>query len=198
MKSGAEAKRDGSPMAGGQTGAGDGIQTAQRTEVPHQCEQRPSRDLSAQIAVNTISPLFGQTHRLDTLLQHALNCWRAIRTARTAARRARIRSCIAYWAACRADVDIEDVVLTTEEEGIGLIAGGRLGGKRGVLLMQSSGVGNCLNTFSLQMIARFPQSRARTSELRCSPFTTSLQARRSREAILQVAGFGVQACPQTG
>src|SRR5271157_878353 len=72
MKSGAEAKRDGSPMAGGQTGAGNGIQTAQRTEVPHQCEQRPSRDLCAQIAVNTISPLFGQTHRLDTLLQHDL------------------------------------------------------------------------------------------------------------------------------
>jgi len=57
---------------------------------------------------------------------------------------------------CRDDADIEDVVLTTEEEGIGLIAGGWLGGKRGVLLMQSSGVGNCVNTLSLQMIARFP------------------------------------------
>jgi sulfopyruvate decarboxylase alpha subunit len=57
---------------------------------------------------------------------------------------------------CRADSEIEDVVLTTEEEGIGLIAGAWLGGKRGVLLMQSSGVGNCVNTMSLQMIARFP------------------------------------------
>ena len=57
---------------------------------------------------------------------------------------------------CRANSEIEDVVLTTEEEGIGLLAGAWLGGKRGILLMQSSGVGNCVNTFSLQMIARFP------------------------------------------
>ena len=34
-------------------------------------------------------------------------------------------------------------VLTTEEEGIGILAGTWLGGERGVLLMQSSGVGNC-------------------------------------------------------
>lgn len=57
---------------------------------------------------------------------------------------------------CRADEAITDVVLTTEEEGIGLCAGAWLGGKRSVLLMQSSGVGNCVNAFSLQQITRFP------------------------------------------
>lgn len=57
---------------------------------------------------------------------------------------------------CRTDPEIEDVVLTSEEEGIGLAAGAWLGGKRSILLMQSSGIGNCINTFSLQMIARFP------------------------------------------
>ena len=50
---------------------------------------------------------------------------------------------------CRADPDIADVVLTTEEEGVGLVAGAALGGQRTALLMQSSGVGNCINMFSL-------------------------------------------------
>jgi sulfopyruvate decarboxylase alpha subunit len=50
---------------------------------------------------------------------------------------------------CGADPDIADVVLTTEEEGVGLVAGAALGGQRAALLMQSSGVGNCINMFSL-------------------------------------------------
>ena len=50
---------------------------------------------------------------------------------------------------CKADTAIRDVVLTTEEEGIALAAGAWLGGQRCVLLMQSSGVGNCVNMFSL-------------------------------------------------
>ncbi len=50
---------------------------------------------------------------------------------------------------CRDDPDIADVVLTTEEEGVGLVAGAALGGQRTALLMQSSGVGNCINMFSL-------------------------------------------------
>jgi sulfopyruvate decarboxylase alpha subunit len=50
---------------------------------------------------------------------------------------------------CRADNSIHDVVLTTEEEGVGLVAGAALGGQRAALLMQSSGVGNCVNMFSL-------------------------------------------------
>jgi sulfopyruvate decarboxylase alpha subunit len=55
-----------------------------------------------------------------------------------------------------ADADMKAVVLTTEEEGIGYLAGAWLGGERGALLMQSSGVGNCINTLALQVMTRFP------------------------------------------
>ncbi|UVH59797.1 thiamine pyrophosphate-binding protein [Variovorax paradoxus] len=55
-----------------------------------------------------------------------------------------------------ADSEIEDIVLTTEEEGVAIAAGAWLGGKRSVLLMQSSGVGNCVNMFSLLQAADFP------------------------------------------
>ena len=47
-------------------------------------------------------------------------------------------------------------VLTTEEEGVAIAAGAWLGGQRSVLLMQSSGVGNCINMLSLATIGRFP------------------------------------------
>jgi sulfopyruvate decarboxylase alpha subunit len=57
---------------------------------------------------------------------------------------------------CIQDPDIHDVVLTTEEEGVGLVAGAALGGQRVALLMQSSGVGNCINTFSLITNCGFP------------------------------------------
>ena len=57
---------------------------------------------------------------------------------------------------CRADRGIRDVALTTEEEGVALAAGAWLGGERAVLLMQSSGVGNCVNMFSLARTCRFP------------------------------------------
>ena len=55
-----------------------------------------------------------------------------------------------------ADPAIETTVLTTEEEGIALSAGAWLGGQRAVLLMQSSGVGNCINMLSLIATCRFP------------------------------------------
>ena len=55
-----------------------------------------------------------------------------------------------------ADPDAHAVALTTEEEGVALLAGADLGGARGVLLMQSSGVGNCINMLSLIKGARFP------------------------------------------
>ena len=59
-------------------------------------------------------------------------------------------------ARCAAARALRMVVLTTEEEGIALLAGAWLGGARGVLLTQSSGVGNCLNLFSLARVCRFP------------------------------------------
>ena len=55
-----------------------------------------------------------------------------------------------------ADPDVVSNVLTTEEEGVAIAAGAWLGGQRSVLLMQSSGVGNCINMLSLPVIARFP------------------------------------------
>lgn len=58
--------------------------------------------------------------------------------------------------ACLDDPNIEASVLTTEEEGVGLLAGADLGGQRSALLMQSSGVGNCINSFSLLGLCGFP------------------------------------------
>jgi sulfopyruvate decarboxylase alpha subunit len=55
-----------------------------------------------------------------------------------------------------ADPDVHSVALTTEEEGVALLAGADLGGARGVLLMQSSGAGNCINMLSLNKGGRFP------------------------------------------
>ncbi len=59
-------------------------------------------------------------------------------------------------ARCAAARAMRMVLLTTEEEGVALLAGAWLGGQRGVLLTQSSGVGNCLNMFSLARVCRFP------------------------------------------
>jgi sulfopyruvate decarboxylase alpha subunit len=55
-----------------------------------------------------------------------------------------------------AERSMRAVPLTTEEEGVALLAGAWAGGQRGALLMQSSGVGNCINMFSLTQIFRFP------------------------------------------
>jgi sulfopyruvate decarboxylase alpha subunit len=59
-------------------------------------------------------------------------------------------------ARCKAEPNIRDIALTTEEEGIALAAGAWLGGQRSALLMQSSGVGNCINMLSLINTCRFP------------------------------------------
>jgi sulfopyruvate decarboxylase TPP-binding subunit len=55
-----------------------------------------------------------------------------------------------------ADPNVRSIPLTTEEEGVALAAGADLGGVRSVLLMQSSGVGNCINMLSLIKGGRFP------------------------------------------
>jgi sulfopyruvate decarboxylase alpha subunit len=55
-----------------------------------------------------------------------------------------------------ANSDLTTVVLTTEEEGIAALAGAYLGGQKGVLLMQSSGVGNCINALALPAECRIP------------------------------------------
>ena len=57
---------------------------------------------------------------------------------------------------CQSDKSMRAVVLSTEEEGIGLAAGAWLGGERSVLLMQSSGVGNVINALGTIKECRFP------------------------------------------
>jgi sulfopyruvate decarboxylase alpha subunit len=55
-----------------------------------------------------------------------------------------------------ADREVVSNVLTTEEEGIAIATGAWLGGNRSVLLLQSSGVGNCVNMLSLVTMTRTP------------------------------------------
>ena len=57
---------------------------------------------------------------------------------------------------CHAEEAITTIALTTEEEGVALAAGAWLGGVRAAILMQSSGVGNCINMLSLAEECRFP------------------------------------------
>lgn len=55
-----------------------------------------------------------------------------------------------------ADREVHSVALTTEEEGVALACGAHLGDRRAVLLMQSSGLGNCVNFLSMVKGGRFP------------------------------------------
>src|SRR5205085_10335703 len=57
---------------------------------------------------------------------------------------------------CEGDPRKRVVTLTTEEEGVALLAGAWLGGQKGVLLLQSSGVGNCINMLPLPPICQLP------------------------------------------
>lgn len=59
-------------------------------------------------------------------------------------------------ARCQADDALRTVTLTTEEEGIALAVGAFLGGRRAAVLMQSSGVGNCVNMLSLPQVCHAP------------------------------------------
>jgi sulfopyruvate decarboxylase alpha subunit len=57
---------------------------------------------------------------------------------------------------CHGDRGMRTIPLTTEEEGVALLAGAWLGGERGALLMQSSGVGNCINMVAMTVECRLP------------------------------------------
>src|SRR5438105_12485923 len=54
-----------------------------------------------------------------------------------------------------ADPGVHSVALTTEEEGVALLAGADLGGARGGFLQQSSGGGNCTNMLTTTQRGRF-------------------------------------------
>jgi len=55
-----------------------------------------------------------------------------------------------------ADEKMRAVPLTTEEEGVALATGAWLAGQRSVLLLQSSGVGNCINMLGMAIECRIP------------------------------------------
>lgn len=57
---------------------------------------------------------------------------------------------------CLADRQVHSIALTTEEEGVALAAGANLGDSRAALLMQSSGLGNCVNFLSMIKGGKFP------------------------------------------
>jgi len=57
---------------------------------------------------------------------------------------------------CHGDARLRTVVLSTEEEGIGLATGAWLGGAKTALLMQSSGVGNIVNALAMVRECRIP------------------------------------------
>ncbi|MBB5216998.1 thiamine pyrophosphate-binding protein [Parapusillimonas granuli] len=57
---------------------------------------------------------------------------------------------------CLADPDMRTIPLTNESEGPGLLAGCWLGGAKGCLIMQSTGVGNVINNASMSEVCQFP------------------------------------------
>jgi sulfopyruvate decarboxylase alpha subunit len=57
---------------------------------------------------------------------------------------------------CDRDRSMTVAPLATEEDGVALLAGAWLGGLRGALLVQSSGVGNCINMLGLPSLCRLP------------------------------------------
>lgn len=94
---------------------------------------------------------------------------------------------------CHADKSMRAVSLTTEEEGVAMMAGAWLGGDRGALLMQSSGVGNCINMFGTIRECRFPLLTLVTMRGEWGEFNPwQLPMGQSTPAALQNAGLVVQ------
>jgi sulfopyruvate decarboxylase alpha subunit len=57
---------------------------------------------------------------------------------------------------CRSDNAMSLATMTTEEEGIHMLSGVFLGGGKGVMLLQSSGVGNIINALAMPNTCRIP------------------------------------------
>jgi sulfopyruvate decarboxylase alpha subunit len=91
------------------------------------------------------------------------------------------------------DNEIQDILLTTEEEGIPLCAGAWLGGRRSILLMQSSGVGNCVNMLSLQQTGRFPMVIIVTMRGEYAEFNPwQIPMGSTTQKVLEICGFKVE------
>jgi sulfopyruvate decarboxylase alpha subunit len=93
---------------------------------------------------------------------------------------------------CDADPEIRSVSLTTEEEGVAMLGGAWLGGDRGVLLLQSSGVGNCINMLSLQHETRMPLIMIVTMRGEWGEFNPwQVAMGKSTQAVLEASGVYV-------
>jgi len=93
---------------------------------------------------------------------------------------------------CDADPEIHSVSLTTEEEGVAMLGGAWLGGDRGVLLLQSSGVGNCINMLSLQHETRMPLVMLVTMRGEWGEFNPwQIAMGKSTQAVLEASGVYV-------
>ena len=57
---------------------------------------------------------------------------------------------------CNADNEIAAVTMTSEEEGVYMLAGAWLGGQKGAMLLQSSGVGNVINALAMPNTCQIP------------------------------------------
>lgn len=98
---------------------------------------------------------------------------------------------------CQADAQLRTVSLTTEEEGVALAAGAWLGGQRSALLMQSSGVGNCVNMFSLLKTGQFPFFTLITMRGEYGEFNPwQVPMGQATPQVLQAMGFVVQRANQ--
>lgn len=90
---------------------------------------------------------------------------------------------------CRDEPGMHVVTLTTEEEGIGVATGLWLGGRRGMIAMQSSGVGNCINALGFPAIMRAPCPMIVTMRGQWGEFNPwQVQMGRSCEAVLEAIG----------
>lgn len=93
------------------------------------------------------------------------------------------------------DPQFKPIVLTTEEEGVAAACGAWLGGERSVLLMQSSGVGNCVNMLSLVTNCRFPFATIVAMRGEWGEFNPwQVRMGRATETILELMGVSTFRC----
>ncbi len=96
---------------------------------------------------------------------------------------------------CLGDPEMRAISLSTEEEGVALLGGAWLGGDKGVLLMQSSGVGNCINMLSLAKVCQFPMLMLVTMRGEWGEFNTwQLPMGRTTEEHLELCGVVCYRC----
>lgn len=98
---------------------------------------------------------------------------------------------------CLDNPKMRAISLTTEEEGIALLGGAWLGGDKGALLMQSSGVGNCINMLSLTRTCQFPLVMLVTMRGEWGEFNTwQVPMGRTTQEHLELCGVACYRCDE--